>query len=770
MITRFQLQSQALAAATATATTAPAYPLSVNHRIAISNDQGGVAEALVALFKAHHYRAEVVSHVPNHSDVVILLEGLRAFKNDEEALVSNFQAFQQAQRIAKRLQQKGGRLIAVQDTGGQYGLLPFANYRAWGAGLSGLIKTASIEWPKAVCQSIDIERGQQSPAQVAERLFQQITASNTVVECGLGLDQPPMTLTLVPKDPQPSTLIVDNSDVFLVSGGGRGITAACLLALAKKTQARFVLLGRTVLSDLPEQYDQVDDNALRRILFSEGQSQAETKKLTPKQINQRMADIRAIQEIKHTLSELQTLGSEATYLSVDIVNEKSVQEAVQLAKKKFTKISALIHGAGVLADKLIAEQTAEQFNKVFNTKVLGLKYLLAATANEPLKLIGLFSSVSARFGNSGQVAYAMANEVLNKVAWQEHHRRGDACLVKSFNWGPWEMGMVTPQLKELFLSRGVVLLPEQKGVQLFLDELTRHDQDDVEIVCGGRLPDSVMASPAPSAGLGNPNAELSTDFFLQTQQHTYLLSHVINDQVVLPACLVLDWFLRVARTYYPAQERIACRDFVVLQGIRLAQSAEPAHFRVQADENLKLHLVNAQHHRCYAAQVSLIEEKELQRIDKLKRFAQQTKMAAWPWSRQEVYATDTQSGLLFHGPAFHAISQLSGICDQGGTAQLIGADVLNWPEEAFAIDVAAIDAVLQLLLLWRFQQTQEKSLPTRIGKFIKLKNQLTTTHLRCIFHCHTHYKHRFLADAVLLDEQANAYALLENIEMCVANV
>ena len=60
----------------------------------------------------------------------------------------------------------------------------------------------------------------------------------------------------------------------------------------------------------------------------------------------------------------------------------------------------------------------------------------------------MFSSSTGRFGRIGQVDYAVANEVLNKIADQQAESRPD-CRVLSLNWGPWDGGMVTPALKKI---------------------------------------------------------------------------------------------------------------------------------------------------------------------------------------------------------------------------------------------------------------------------------------------------------------------------------
>ena len=143
-----------------------------------------------------------------------------------------------------------------------------------------------------------------------------------------------------------------------------------------------------------------------------------------------------------------------------------------------------IHGAGVLADKRIEQKTTEQFERVFSVKVEGFRNLLHATANDPLSLICVFSSIAARSGNAGQADYAMANEVLNKVAAVEAFRRGPGCVVKSLNWGPWDGGMVTPGLKEHFRELGVPLIPIEEGAQFFVSEIGSGSGRGVEVVIG----------------------------------------------------------------------------------------------------------------------------------------------------------------------------------------------------------------------------------------------------------------------------------------------
>ena len=116
-------------------------------------------------------------------------------------------------------------------------------------------------------------------------------------------------------------------------------------------------------------------------------------------------------------------------------------------------------------------KTDDQFERVFSTKVQGLRALLAATENDQLRTVALLSSIAATVGNAGQADYAMANEVLNAVAAVEASRRGDGCRVVAFGYGPWQGGMVSPALQKHFLEQGVGLIPLDAGAEATVDVL-----------------------------------------------------------------------------------------------------------------------------------------------------------------------------------------------------------------------------------------------------------------------------------------------------------
>ena len=406
----------------------------------------------------------------------------------DDAVAINREAFNAA-RAFKRGAADGGLFVTVSDLGGDFGLggSSLSNghgQRAWSGGLGGLAKTAAIEWPSTTVRSIDVARGGRSAGLIATAIANELLSGGSELEIGLGADGERVTLRSTPVAVQPGLQPLGKNDVIVVSGGGRGVTAATMIELARDTKATFVLLGRSALAAEPKEAVGVpDDAALKRALLDA--AKVSGVKLTPNELSSHVSKILANREIEQTITSIAAAGGRARYVSVDITSADAVAAELSKIRVEFGAITGVVHGAGVLADKLIVDKTDEQFDSVFNTKVAGLRGLLAATDSDPLKLLCLFSSVAARTGNNGQVDYAMANEVLNKVAAAERRRRGDTCVVKSLGWGPWDGGMVSPALKAHFASMGVSLIPLEGGARMFVAEIASPQRDDVELVLGG---------------------------------------------------------------------------------------------------------------------------------------------------------------------------------------------------------------------------------------------------------------------------------------------
>jgi short-subunit dehydrogenase/acyl carrier protein len=458
--------------------------------IAVTDDRAGVARALVGLLRESGIDAEIVMAVPESGySGVIFLGGLRDFNDIDEAIAVNQEAFAAARSFAKSAVH-GGVFVTVGDSGGNFGCGDVDHVRAWGAGLTGLARTAAIEWPTTTVKALDVQRQGLGTDDIAQTIANELLAGGPELEVGLKADDNRLVLRSRLVDVESGSMPLGANDVIVVSGGGRGVTAATMIELAKASGASFALLGRSELVSEPAAAQGAkDDASLKRALLDAAVAAGE--KVSPADLGRQVSQILANREILATVADIQRAGGQAIYLSVDITDDNAVSKAMADVRSEFGPITGIVHGAGVLADKLLAEKTDEQFNRVFNTKVQGLRALLTATSGDPLKLLCFFSSVAARTGNTGQADYAMANEILNKVAVAESERRGSEVVVKSLGWGPWAGGMVSPALKSHFEAMGIALIPLDQGARMLVDEIASPQRTQIELVLGGGvLPES----------------------------------------------------------------------------------------------------------------------------------------------------------------------------------------------------------------------------------------------------------------------------------------
>ena len=746
--------------------------LTRNALIAITEDGFGLASVLAEKLSELGYQAIVTPELPPICDVAVILDAFRPFHSQDQALAINLEVFEQVQRIAAHFSTHGGVLIAVEDCGGQFGTsITGPLFSPWAAGVSGLIKTAAQEWPKSRCKVIDLQRADQTLERLALRLLAEIMVTDQAVEIGLLADGRRISLTTEPIPAKQAALPLQENALVLVTGGARGVTAACLIALAQKIKLRLVLLGRTALEEEAEfSRSATSEVALKQALFAD--YSAKNIRVTPKDIQTQVSKILGNREIAATIHNLEQLGSTVRYLAIDVLDQAALEDAVKAIRQEWGEIHGIIHGAGVLADKLITEKTSAQFSWVFNTKVLGLRNLLAVTAQNPLLLLVLFSSVAGRFGNPGQADYAMANEVLNKVA-QHYRHEHPQCLVKAINWGPWEGGMVTEQIKQLFAQRGVAILPVADGTRMFVEEL--QTRDAVEVVIGGELPATVTKASSPAVNHPSPVlprsgvGKLELRFAVDQHSHPYLIDHTVQETPVLPACFALEWFVTAAKKYQPELFLAECRNFRVLRGVPLKDFYHrPQEFIVSCEEKIPgSHILNLTLHTQgqlapnYAAEIVLSEQPISPSTVIPGDFSQ---AAPWPYDLADVYDDAFTQRLLFHGPQFQALIELGRISDHMASATIKGAQAMAWPGE-WHTDALAIDAVFQIGRLWGERMLGRRSLPTAFASMRLFDPRPQPGQLHCLlFNCHTKGNFQIIVDAIIQHSDGHVYAEFKGIE------
>ncbi|MEA5617310.1 SDR family NAD(P)-dependent oxidoreductase [Cronbergia sp. UHCC 0137] len=365
-----------------------------------------------------------------------------------------------------------------------------------------------------------------------------------------------------------ATVQINPSSVFVVSGGAKGITAQCTIKLAQQQPCKFILLGRSELIAEPEfARDCLEDAALKKRIMENLISQGE--KPTPMMVQKIFNQITSSREIKNTLAAIEATGAKAEYISVDVTDTVKLKEKLNNVIQKTGAVTGIIHGAGNLADKLIEKKTEQDFEKVYTAKVQGLENLLSCIKPEQLEHLVLFSSVTGFYGNIGQTDYAIANEILNKSAHlikQQHPQ----CHVVAINWGGWDSGMMTTELKKAFVERGIGIIPVEIGAQMLVNELHPAYKNDTQVVIG-----SPMKPPASSLGTELRSYRIRRRMTLV--ENPFLHDHTIAGTPVLPATCAKSWMVNGCEEIYPGYRYLSCKEFKVLKGITFNETLAQEH-------------------------------------------------------------------------------------------------------------------------------------------------------------------------------------------------
>jgi hypothetical protein len=506
----------------------------------------------------------------------------------------------------------------------------------------------------------------------------------------------------------------DPRSLVIASGGARGITARCVIVLARRYGWRFLLLGRTrVDGPLPAWAGAISDEAeVKRRLADD--LAIESQSVRPVDIQRRYDALRARLEIEETLAAVTAGGGFAEYLAVDVAEAGLRDHLAPAIARHGGAVSGIIHGAGALADRRLEHKRGADFDRVFAPKARGLRALLDAVDCEALRFVVLFSSAAGYYGHAGQADYALANEVLNKVAYR---LRADLpqCRVIAFDWGPWGggAGMVTPSLQERFEARGVGLIPPEIGTRIVADALSPDATPATQVLVGPPLP--VPAPPPASAGRAHRIVRR-----LHEASSPFLRDHVIGGRPVLPLTCAMAWIADACESRYPGRHAIRLEECRVLSGVvlddgeaqdltieltEIARAPGAGDVRVRAEVTGRGTGSRPRPH--YRAEVLLApEQPEPPPLDRAS-LAAATADAA---DGSHLY----EDGTLFHGPAFRGVRRVITLDERGLTLECELPPVPGHVQGQFragTVNPYVSDALFQALLVWARRSHGAASLP-----------------------------------------------------------
>ncbi len=516
--------------------------------------------------------------------------------------------------------------------------------------------------------------------------------------------------------------LVQSSSVVVVSGGARGITAQCVIKLAERAGGKYILLGRSPVDrPEPESLHGIQDEAeLKRRIMEDLKGKGE--KPTPQKVQGVFKAVAARREIESTLQAVKDAGAYAEYVPVDITNGVELQEKLAEPIHRLGPVTGIIHGAGTLADKLIEKKSVSDYESVFAAKIDGLENLLAAVPVSQLDFLVLFSSIVGFYGNAGQADYAMANEILNKTA---HYikRKYPSCHVVSMGWGPWDSGMVTPELKRAFEEHHVHVIPAEVGANILVQELMPSESEPVQVVVGNSPP-RPPEGPAPELRQYEIRRRLSLD------ANPFLNDHRIGDHAVLPATCAATWVASACEQLYPGHTFFSIENYKVLKGIVFDDNLSDEYVldlkeiaKNQAGDTVfdaLIWSINPKGKRLYhySLRVSLVSEPPADPAIAFVDIPVDPNEA--PILGTELY----KNGTLFHGPAFQGVERVLHVSPGKLLMQCVLPKLDDRLQGQFPVQTGnpfIYDAIVQGLLIWAQRYYQAPCLPSYMKKLEQYK-------------------------------------------------
>jgi len=615
----------------------------------------------------------------------------------------------------------------------------------------GLLKSLREERPGLRVKAVDVD-----PAAPPERLAAEILAELEVVGGRQEVGYPGGGRTVFRTVAAPAGEEAARKDkveglVVLATGGARGITAETLRELAQPGNV-LILTGRSPLVDEQEAVAACADAAqLRQHFIAEARSGA--SKLTPADIGRKTAAVMAGREMRANIDDFRRRGATVEYHVVDVLNECAVANLIADVEKRHAPVNGVVHGAGVIEDKLLVDKTSESWSRVVETKVLGLLLLQRRLKPEALRFLSVFSSVAGRFGNSGQSDYATANELMNRLCCQLRDQWQGRVEVNALCWGPWGptrfgAGMVTADTEAKFAAKGVTLVGADAGRLLFAQAVSRAPGGPVEIVCGqgpweaheAALGAIERAEPMALSPLLGPIIGPASVTTLPTGEqvlavridarHGYLAQHRIDGVPVLPAAAAMAIMGDAARTLWPGWKVVEARDFRLIKGVEMKDASRTLQVLIQpppygSSEGFE---VTASIRSELGGGRFLVHYRAVIRLE----HQVHGEFARGPAVHvgKQLSVASAYDELLFHGPCFQVIEAIGGLSERGSVSQVRPSRPSEWlagvsaPHDQWTFDPALVDAAAQMALLWARSLRGESCLPARFGRVTRLREEL----------------------------------------------
>ncbi|MFF9343864.1 SDR family oxidoreductase [Streptomyces sp. NPDC014773] len=408
--------------------------------------------------------------------------------------------------------------------------------------------------------------------------------------------------------------------VVVATGGARGITAACLLGLARLAPLRVHLVGSSRLGDLPDGLlDAAEDElpaARARYIAAERDRRPDRP---VREVNAAFDRLLHARESALTLRALRALcGDDHVHFhTCDLTDARAVRALADAVRGHEDRVDLLVHGAGLHHPGDIVRKTLPGMRRVRDVKLYGYHHLRSVlTGALAPRLWCNFGSVTGVAGLPGESDYSPANDFLSGAA--QAGPPGEYTIA----WTVWdETGLGSGAIVRSYTARTARLsrMTTAEGVGHFLAELRRRAdpgpgagpgrppyRESLVTFVGEaehrsfalRFPGLLAPSgkpPRPAVPAGAPGLpgllpapdelrreRASWRLALDVGAHGYLLDHLVDGKPTVPGVLLADLAVQAARTLAPGLPVRSVDDLAFSAWVRVRADGRPARFRVDA--------------------------------------------------------------------------------------------------------------------------------------------------------------------------------------------
>nr|WP_288797624.1 type I polyketide synthase [uncultured Arsenicicoccus sp.] len=390
--------------------------------LALDPDQRGSAQAVAAHLDDQCSQASsalatdldglhrlLTERIDGSSRVVLIVSQEQDDQQTCHALAGIVDAVRQ---IASHGSQTTVSILSLPRASGTAALNP-----VFGEALVGLCRAVSLEWPHVWSSVLHVE-----DAPTAPTLYDAVTTLTSlgredVVKIQRGRALVPR-LTGLGIQARPARL--DPDSAYVVTGGRGTLGQRVATWLADRGARHIVLTGRSPVGDQPGD-------------------------LSP--------------DLHATVERFESRGIHVYVPAVDMSEPADVDRLLS-ATGPWPRVRGVLHLAGVLDPRSLADLSAQDFFASWQPKVMGAQAIEDSSVRDDLDFVVLFSSAASVWGSALAADYVMANAGLDGVARRARHLGRSTVTI---NWSWWPRTSMGSHFEDYFVRMGLGPVEEQMG-------------------------------------------------------------------------------------------------------------------------------------------------------------------------------------------------------------------------------------------------------------------------------------------------------------------